>query len=532
MGCEDTVTVEVCDEDDFRDGELREVVVAGYPLLLGSRTRFSARGSRCPHCGAPLWGGVLRGNRLRCPCYGSCFDIHTGDIEEYPGLDCLQCYQVTVENGKVFVTARIKDLECSVRVKEASGRCLLNTETVLLLGGGVAALICAETLRQEGFTGRIIMATREKHLPYDRSKLSKEMNLKPEDMYLRTAEFLDARCIEHWAEREAVSVDVQRQKVRFKDGSSQKYSHLLIATGSHPHSLEKPGADLQNICLLQTPEDSKKILELSTGRNLVIIGASFIGMEIAAFLADKAAAVSVVEKKEFPFQSVLGPQVGGVAMKMLQNVGVKFYMKEELSELKGEYGKVTEVVLQSGIKIPADVVVVGTGVSPNSEFLKGTPIARDKSGAILVDLRMQTNIPNVYAAGDVAAFPVALLKGKPSSIQHQQVAEAHGHIAAFNMLKEWKELHTVPFFWTTMLGESIRYAGYGKGYTETVVKGSLEDLRFLVFYIKDGYVVAAASLNCDPMVPLIAEVLWSGRQISKEEAEACDINSIPWLAPT
>ncbi|XP_068766028.1 apoptosis-inducing factor 3 isoform X2 [Struthio camelus] len=529
----DTVTAEVCEEADMADGELREVTVAGHTvLLLRNRTQFSALGSRCPHYGAPLSRGVLRGNRLRCPWHGACFDIKTGDIEEHPALDCLPRFKVTVEDGKVFVTAKKKDLESSLRVKETSKRCLLNPDTVLLLGGGVAALVCAETLRQEGFTGRIIMATKEKHCPYDKAKLSKEMNLKAEDIYLRTPEFLDARGIELWTEREAVSVDFQRQKVRFKNGSSQKYNHLLIATGSHPILLEVPGADLQNVCLLQTPEDSSKILELATGKNLVIIGASFIGMEIAAFLSDKAGAISVVEKKELPFQKVLGSQVGGVAMKMLQNKGVKFYMKTKLSELKGKDGKVTEAVLDSGKKIPADVVVTAIGVSPSSAFLKGTSIARDSSGAILVDLRMQTNIPNVFAAGDVVSFPVALLNRERSSIHHQQVAEAHGHIAALNMLKKQKELRTIPFFWTTMLGKSIRYAGCGEGYTDTVVKGSLEELKFLIFYIKDGYVIAAASLNCDPMVSLIAEVLYSGKQISKEEAEACDITSISWLTHT
>ncbi|XP_067165662.1 apoptosis-inducing factor 3-like [Apteryx mantelli] len=533
MDCGDTVTAEVCEEADMRDGELREATVAGHTVLLvRNGTEFSALGSRCPHHGAPLSRGILKGKRLRCPWHGACFNIKTGDIEEYPALDCLPCFKVTVVDGKVFVTAKMKDLESSRRVKDTSKRCLLNQDTVLLLGGGVAALVCAETLRQEGFTGRIIMATKEKHSPYDRSKLSKEMNLKAEDIYLRTPEFLHARGIELWTEREAVSVDFQRQKVRFKNGSSQKYNHLLIATGSHPNPLEVPGADLQNICLLQTPEDSSKILELATGKNLVIIGASFVGMEIAAFLSDKAAAISVVEKKEFPFQNVLGSQVGGVAMKMLQNKGVKFYMKTKLSELKGKDGKVTEAVLDSGKKIPADVVLAGIGASPSSAFLKGTSIARDSSGAILVDLLMQTNIPNVFAAGDVVSFPVALLNGKQSSIHHQQVAEAHGHIAALNMLKKQKELHTVPFFWTTMLGKSIRYAGCGEGYTDTVVKGSLEQLEFLIFYIRDGYVVAAASLNCDPMVSLIAEVLCSGKQISKEEAEACDITSIPWLTHT
>ncbi|XP_005056963.1 PREDICTED: apoptosis-inducing factor 3-like [Ficedula albicollis] len=531
MDSEDTITEEVCREDDVGDGELLEVMVAGYPVLLvRNRKEFRALGSKCPHYGAPLSKGVLRGERLRCPWHGACFNIRTGDIEEYPALDCISCFKVTVEDGKVFITAKKKDLESSLRVKDTSRRCLLNKNTMLLLGGGVAALVCAETLRQEGFTGRIIMATNEKHVPYDKSKLSKEMNLKAEDIYLRKSEFLEARGIEFWTEKEAVSVDFQKQKVHFVDGSSQKYHQLLIATGSHSGFLKVPGAELQNVYTLQTPEESRKILELSTGKNLVIVGASFIGMEVAAFLSDKAGTISVVEREEFPYQHALGPQVGGVAMKMLQNKGVKFHMKTELCELKGKDGKVTEAVLANGESLPADVVVVGIGSIPNSVFLKGTSIARDDKGAILVNLHMQTNIPNVFAAGDVVTFPVALLGGDSSSIRHQQVAEAHGHCAALNMLKRGKELHTVPYFWTTLLGKSIRYAGCGKGYTDTVVKGSLEQQKFLIFYIRDGHVTAAASLNCDPMVSLIAEVLYLGKQISKEEAEACDIGNIPSLA--
>uniref|UniRef100_A0A8B9Q2Q6 Rieske domain-containing protein n=1 Tax=Apteryx owenii TaxID=8824 RepID=A0A8B9Q2Q6_APTOW len=480
---------------------LREATVAGHTVLLvRNGTEFSALGSRCPHHGAPLSRGVLKGKRLRCPWHGACFNIKTGDIEEYPALDCLPCFKVnSCSHVPLPAPSQTSTLSCT-RSRERSG-----CHSQRRPGGssslvGVAALVCAETLRQEGFTGRIIMATKEKHSPYDRSKLSKVC--------------VDACLIfTSYLLLQAVSVDFQRQKVRFKNGSSQKYNHLLIATGSHPNPLEVPGADLQNICLLQTPEDSSKILELATGKNLVIIGASFVGMEIAAFLSDKAAAISVVEKKEFPFQNVLGSQVGGVAMKMLQNKGVKFYMKTKLSELKGKDGKVSH-------SFAACVLApFPTGASPSSAFLKGTSIARDSSGAILVDLLMQTNIPNVFAAGDVVSFPVALLNGKQSSIHHQQVAEAHGHIAALNMLKKQKELHTVPFFWTTMLGKSIRYAGCGEGYTDTVVKGSLEQLEFLIFYIRDGYVVAAASLNCDPMVSLIAEVLCSGKQISKEEAE-------------
>ncbi|NXG17309.1 AIFM3 factor, partial [Grallaria varia] len=512
-------------------------------LLVRNRKEFSALGSKCPHYGAPLSKGVLRGQRLRCPWHGACFNIRTGDIEEYPSLDCISCFKVTVEDGKVFVTAKKKVLTLPAVNEHGQhlGRCLVNHNTMLLLGGGVAALVCAETLRQEGFTGRIIMATREKHVPYDKSKLSKEMDLKAEDIYLRKPEFLNAQGIEFWTEKEAVSVDFQKQKVRFVDGSSQKYHQLLIATGSHSSFLKVPGADLQNVCVLQTPEDSSKILKLATGKNLVIVGASFIGTRLEAQPGSQGPApargtngtsLQPGAAAELPACTLAGCRcfcnstawhflmnTQTSPFQMLQNKGVKFHMKSELCELKGKDGKVAEAVLANGEKLPADVVVVGIGSAPNSAFLKGTSIARDDKGAILVDLHMQTNIPNVFAAGDVVSFPVALLRGDRSSIHHQQVAEAHGHCAALNMLKKEKELHTVPFFWTTLFGKSIRYTGCGKGYTDTVVKGSLEQQKFLIFYIRDGHVTAAASLNCDPMVSLIAEVLYLGKQISKEEAE-------------
>ncbi|XP_039363944.1 apoptosis-inducing factor 3-like isoform X4 [Mauremys reevesii] len=458
MDTEDSVTEQVCQESDIQDGELREVEVAGHKVLLvRNKMEFSAVGSKCTHAGASLSKGVLVGNRLRCPWHGACFNIRTGDIEEYPTLDCLPCFKVRVEDGKVLITAKKKDLESDRKLKAMSERCRSNENTMLLLGGGAAALVCAETLRQEGFTGRIIMVTKEKHVPYDRTQLSKAMDKTLESIYLRQQDFFEAHGIDVWTDKEVVSVDTQGQKAHFQDGAFQRYDQLLIATGSSPRQLQCPGSDLENVCSLQTPEDANRILHLATGKRVVILGASFIGMEVAAFLSDKASAICVVGREEFPFQAVLGPQVGGVAMKMLQNKRVKFYMKAEISELRGENRKVTEAVLASGEKLPADVVVVGIG-----------------------------------------------------------------HIAALNMLKKQKALHTVPFFWTSLLGKSIRYAGYGKGYTETVVKGNLEQLKFLVFYIKDDYVIAAASLNFDPMVSLVAEVMYSGRQISKAEAQSSD----------
>ncbi|XP_063002567.1 apoptosis-inducing factor 3-like [Elgaria multicarinata webbii] len=524
-GGDTTVTQQVCQEDEIRDGEMREVEVAGYPLLLlRDGLQFQAVGSHCPHAGAPLCKGYFARGRLRCPWHGACFSTRTGDIEEYPTLDCLPAFEVTVEGGQVYVTAKLKDLESSHRVAPMSKRSRLNRQTVLLLGAGPASLTCAETLRQEGFTGRVIMVTMEKHLPYDKTKLSKEMDAAAESLYLRPQCFLDAVNIEVWTQKEVVSVNPAAKTVTFRDGTHQAYDQLLIATGSCPQQLQCPGASLQNVCVLLTPEDANRILQLSIGKRVVIVGASFIGMEVAATLSDKAASVHMVEREAVPYHSSLGDQVGGVAMKMLQAQGVQFHLKMEVAELQGdEHGKVTRVVLGTGHQIPADVVVVGIGVVPNSRFLQGSPITLDRSGAIPVDLFMRTKSPSVFAAGDVASFPVALLGGRSATICHWQIAQAHGHAAALNILLKQKKLHTVPFFWTKLKAKSIRYAGCGTGYTETVLKGDLDQERFLFFYVKAGMVTAVASLNFDPMVSMVAEILDSGRTITKQEAEAMEV---------
>lgn len=483
MDDRDTViTQQVCREEEMCNGEMREVEVGGYPVLLvKEHQQFSAIGSRCPHLGGPLFEGVFAEGRVRCPWHGACFSTKTGDIEEYPTLDCLPTFKVTVDNGTVFITAKMKDLKSSRRVMPMTKRSRDNHQTVLLLGAGPASLTCAETLRQEDFTGRIIMVTWEDNLPYDRTKLSKDLEVKAENIYLRPQSFLDAYNIEVWMQKEVISVDTSGKKAHFGDGTSQVYDHLLIATGCRPRRLQILGSNLQNVCVLLIPADANKIVRLAKGNRLVIMGASFIGMEVAAYMADKATSIHVIEKQAFPYQKSLGDKVGGITMKMLQAQGVQFRMKTEAKELQGEQGKVTQVVLSSGEKIPADVVVVGIGVTPNSSFLQDSPIALDKAGTILVDLCMRTNVPSIFAAGDVVSFPVALLGGKHHQICHWQIAQKHGHVAALNILQKKVELHTVPFFWSKLKTKTIRYAGCGIGYTDTVLKGDLDQEQFLIF---------------------------------------------------
>uniref|UniRef100_A0A3B4XQB5 Apoptosis inducing factor mitochondria associated 5 n=1 Tax=Seriola lalandi dorsalis TaxID=1841481 RepID=A0A3B4XQB5_SERLL len=449
---------------------MMEVEVGHHSVLL-TRTDgiYSALGNQCTHYGAPL-------NRVRCPWHGSCFNVLTGDLEEYPGIDCLPCHKVKIQNSKVYVSA--------------------------------ASLICAETLRQENFSGRIIMASRDELLPYDKTRLSKVMNVESDSIVLRRMEFFHQSDIEVWLRKEALSVDTDKKTVTFDDGSIQSYDQLLISTGC-AKGLDVPGMKLDNVRMLETPEDARQIHAACLGCKVVLVGTSFV-MEVASYLIDKASSITVIGSSELPYQNTLGPEIGRLTMTILSEKNVRFYMNDNVTEVKGVDGKVKEVVLKSGKVIPADVLIVGI-IIPNSEFLRGSKIQMDAKNFVY----MQTSVPDVFCGGDLATFPLAMANNRLVNIGHWQMAQAH-RIAALNMLNKQTELKSVPFYWTVLLGKTIRYA-YGEGYTEIVMKGKFEDMKFLALYINDE-VIAAASLNYDPAASAVAERFAARKVITKKEA--------------
>uniref|UniRef100_A0A9J8C8G0 Apoptosis inducing factor mitochondria associated 4 n=2 Tax=Cyprinus carpio TaxID=7962 RepID=A0A9J8C8G0_CYPCA len=469
----DEITEMVCLESDLQDGQMKEVEVDQNKILLvRNNGEFTAVGGLCTHYGAPLIKGALVGDRVRCPFHGACFNTKTGDIEEFPGLDCLPKYKVKVEGGKVYVTT---DKKVSLMPLVCHCRQCNICECLCFIGP--ASLQCAETLRQNGYEGRIIMVTKDEQLPLDKTKLSK-----------------------------VKSVDTEAKTLTFSDGTNQHYDQLLISTGGRARPLQCPGAELKNVKLLESYKDATEIHQMSAGNKAIIVGTSFIGMEVAAYLSDKADSVTVIGSSKFPFQSSLGPDIGKMTMQMLEEKNVKFYTSNGVAEIRGENGKVKEVVLKNGEVLPADIVIVGIGVIPNSNFLKETSVEIDSRNAVVVDKFMKTNIPDIFAAGDVVSFPLPLVGHKRVNIGHWQLAQAHGRIAGLSMLNQQVVINTVPYFWTMLLGKSIRYTGYGEGYTDIVFKGSTEERKFLAFYIKDEEVVAAASLNFDPAVARLAEI--------------------------
>uniref|UniRef100_A0A671R5I1 Apoptosis-inducing factor 3-like n=1 Tax=Sinocyclocheilus anshuiensis TaxID=1608454 RepID=A0A671R5I1_9TELE len=480
-------------------GRIREVDLGtGRALLIKEHGEFFAMGHKCPHYGDFIPHCVLSKGHVRCPWHGACFNITTGDIEDFPGLDSLPTFQVRVEKEKVIIRANKQALQTQRRSK-AMSKCsaVIHSSTgfshVLIIGSGPAGLVCAETLRQEGFTDRIVMCTMDTHLPYDRPKLSKST---AEQLQLRSSDFFQMHDIEILLEKEIVSVDVKTRTVTFRDGFKMEYRKLFIATGSRPKPLSYKGKDVGNVFHLRTPEDANSIATLASSKNAVIVGTSFIGMEVAAALTDKAHSVSVIGIEAVPFRKALGEKVGKALMKL------------------------KEVVLKSGKVLRADVCVIGIGESvPATAFLKQSGVHMDSRGFIPVNKTMQTNIDGVFAGGDVVTFPLALRSNKKVNIPHWQMAHVHGRVAALSIMGKASDIKTVPYFWTAMFGKSIRYAGYGDGFDDVVIQGDLDELKFVAFYTKSEEVVAVASMNYDPIVSRVAEVFGSGKTIRKRDVE-------------
>ncbi|KAJ7309591.1 hypothetical protein JRQ81_007644 [Phrynocephalus forsythii] len=460
----DIVEASVCHVKDLDNGQMREVDLGcGKALLVKENGEFYATGYKCPHYGAPLVKGVLSKGRVRCPWHGACFNIVTGDIEDFPGLDSLPKFQVKIEKEKVYIRASKQALQMQRRTKVMAkwlslSNYSISSTNVLIIGAGPAGLVCAETLRQEGFSDRIVMCTMDRNLPYDRPKLSKSMESQADQIALRPKEFFRTYDIEVLTEMQVVAIDVKNKTAIFKDGFKMEYNKLLLATGSTPKTLSCKGKEVENVFTIRTVEDANRVVKLATGKNVVVVGASFLGMEVAAYLSDKAHSVSVVELEEMPFKKFFGEKVGRAIMKMFENNWVKFYMQTEVAELREQEGKLKEVVLKSGKILRADVCVIGIGAIPTTGFLKQSGIHIDSRGFIVVNKMMQASVPGVFAAGDAVTFPLALRNNKKVNIPHWQMAHMQGRIAALNMLAHGTEISTVPYLWTAMFGKSIRYA--------------------------------------------------------------------------
>jgi len=520
------VEATVCEAKEVEEGSMRQVDVGGHPVLLcRDQGELRAFSSRCTHYGAPLATGTLEGGLIRCPWHGACFSAVTGDIEDYPGLDSLARHQVEEVEGQVIIKADKRDLLRGVRVRTmAQVQVDEEEEPVVVVGGGAAGHTAVETLRKEGWRGPLTLVCKEPHLPYDRPKLSKDLGVRPEEVALRRAEWFDRAGVRVLRGVQAIGLEPRAKggEVLLEGGARLPYSRLLLATGATPRRLGVPGEEFQGVTTLRTIDQANMIRREAERKHVVIIGTSFIGMEVAAALVSTAASVTVIGKDTLPFLSSLGEQVGKFLLDLHRENRVQFCLGEQVAEFTGSdepSPRLTGVRLRSDRLLTADLAVVGVGVVPCTSMVSEVPdLHLDPRGFIPVTSSLATSLPGVWAAGDIASFPLSTYEGERVAIGHWGLAMYLGRTAALAMLGKEVEVDTVPFFWSVHFKKSLRYAGHGQGWEDVIYQE--DEGKFAAFYCRGDEVVAVATLGRDPLAARFASLRRSGGKLGRGEVVA------------
>jgi apoptosis-inducing factor 3 len=456
-------------------------------LLVRSNAEIFAIDAHCTHYHGPLAEGLLDGETIHCPWHHACFDVRTGEATHAPAFNPLGVWKVEREGDRLFV--REKREQPKPRVKgpvDAPGR-------IVIIGGGAAGFAAAEMLRRQEFRGSIVMLSSETSPPVDRPNLSKDYlaGSAPEDwLPLKPDDFYAGQGIELKLGTEVGSIDARARNVVLAGGATVPYDRLLLATGAEPERLPIPGVDQPHVHLLRSLDDCRAIIASAGGaRRALVIGASFIGLEVAASLRARDIEVHVVGLEQRPMERVLGPEMGDFVRSLHEEHGVVFHLGDTVTKIEGK-----RATLKSGGVIEADLVVVGVGVRPRLSLAEKAGLAIDRG--VTVDAFLETSAPGIYAAGDIARWP------DPHSqenirVEHWVVAQRQGQAAARNMLGHRKAFDDVPFFWSQHYDVPINYVGHAEKWDEISVDGSIAGKDCVVRYKRGGRVLAVASIYRD-----------------------------------
>ena len=474
-----------CEIEKVTDGEMLLGHAFGEPVLLARRgDELFAIGATCTHYGGPLAKGLMVDCTVRCPWHHARFDLRTGEAIAAPALNDVACYNVEKRGERFFVTGKIN------RKPTRTPKSL--PTSVVIVGAGAAGGAAAEMLRREGYDGRVTMIGRDEFLPYDRPNLSKDYlagNAPEEWIPLRSPEFYREHKIETRTKTGVTAIDPKANQVTLSDGSSLGYGALLLATGAEPVHLKIPGADLPHVCYLRTLDDSRRIIEKAKNANrAVVIGSSFIGLEVAWSLRERKLEVAVVGKEPFPLRKVLGKEMGNLVRKTHEAHGVKFHLGRTPAAIHDKH-----VQLDDGTKLDCDLVVVGIGVRPNTQLAEQAGIATDNG--VLVNEFLETNVPGIFAAGDIARWPDP--RAGRIRVEHWVVAQRQGQTAARNMLGAREPFVVPPFFWSNHFDLHIHYVGHGSGDDRSNVSGDLEAKSASVIFKSGDKLTAVASVGRD-----------------------------------
>jgi NADPH-dependent 2,4-dienoyl-CoA reductase/sulfur reductase-like enzyme/nitrite reductase/ring-hydroxylating ferredoxin subunit len=461
----------------------------GEPVLLVRRGEdFFAVGATCTHYGGPLAEGIIVGTTVRCPWHHACFNLRTGAAIRAPALNDIASWTVERRDGRLFVGAKRE----SARPAPAHGsRAELHPKSIAIIGAGAAGNAAAEMLRREGYDGPLTVFDSDDDAPYDRPNLSKDYlaGNAPEDWIpLHPRSFYEGLKIELVTKNRVRGLDAGARRVTLEDGSSREFDAILLATGSSPIRLDIPVSDGASIHYLRTLADSRAIIAAAgNAKRAVVLGASFIGMEVAASLCTRGLEVHVAAPEARPLEKVLGPQLGDFIREVHEKKGVKFHLGQTATGV--EKGC---VVLSNGERLSADLVVAGVGVRPNVALAEQAGLAIDRG--VVVNEFFETSAKNIFAAGDIARWPYAHT-GERIRVEHWVVAERQGQAAARNMLGNREAFDSIPFFWSNHYDVAIDYTGHAEKWDEITVDGSIADQDCAVRYQVAGKTVAITTMG-------------------------------------
>eukprot|EP00761_Pharyngomonas_kirbyi_P012442 gb/GECH01012469.1/.p1 GENE.gb/GECH01012469.1/~~gb/GECH01012469.1/.p1 ORF type:complete len:549 (+),score=172.98 gb/GECH01012469.1/:1-1647(+) len=544
-----TIEIPAGQVQDYENNSMKEFTHNDQKILVSKvKNEFHAILGVCTHYGAPLSQGLRCGDTVRCPWHCACFSLETGDIEDFPGLDSVPSFDTKVtSDGQVIVLlpdemppAKIKP---QMKVRKAS-----NNRTVLIIGGGAAGASCAETLRREGFTGRVVIATAEPYLPYDRVKLSKAflMGKAGESaLPLRSEAFYKENDIEVWYNKKVKSFDAESMSVSFEDGTSfqdfndYQLDFVVLCTGGKAFMLPIPGAkESKNVFTLRSRDDANSILSAAkkTDKRVVVVGGSFIGLEAAASMKAQGKEVTVLSPEKIPFVPIFGETIGKQFLKKHKELGVDLRFGDVPNEfhVSKDDNTVHQVSLKSGETLDnVGLVIIGIGVSPITDFVHGLQ-KHEKDGSIFVDEFLRAHSKkSIYVAGDIARYPDHRC-GKDVRIEHWKVAQQHGQIAALNIIQEKSRSinkEHAPYFWTTQAGVKVEYAGHAEGFDEVFYVGNSdvdnEDKpSCIAFMVKNNEIHAAVGLYGSSKMAHVYEQFRNGGLPNVDDLRSGKITSL------
>jgi NADPH-dependent 2,4-dienoyl-CoA reductase/sulfur reductase-like enzyme/nitrite reductase/ring-hydroxylating ferredoxin subunit len=487
--------------DSLPDGGMLAGRVGDDAVLLARfGTEYFAIGATCTHYGGPLAEGLMVGDTVRCPWHHACFNLRTGNVVRAPALKPVARWTVERRGDLVVVGSKVEqqDMElggpsnAASRVRPSASHAA-HPESVVIIGAGAAGSVAAETLRREGYTRPITLVDGDPDAPYDRPNLSKDYlagNAPEEWIPLRSREFHRDRGIELRRGVRALAIDPAAKRVTLSDGATLSYGALLIATGAEPVRLP-PSVDVRrNVHYLRTLADSRGIIAAAKeSRRAVVIGASFIGLEVSAALRTRGLEVHVVAPDQRPLERVLGPGIGDLVRSVHEEHGVSFHLGRTATAMDA-----TGVQLDNGERIAANLVVVGIGARLNTDLAATAGLAAARG--VHVNEYLETSASGHYAAGDLAFWPDPHT-GDRIHVEHWVVAQRQGQTAARNMLGAAERFDAVPFFWSAHYDMTISYAGHAERWDRIDLSGNLAARDCAATFRRGDAVLAVATVGRD-----------------------------------